>query len=95
MEPGRNEQLAHLQRLKDNLSSQGFTAQLLDTASQPCVKVANPDNAKLNERVLCRTAEDGSWCFWWSWQQPIGSADDVTDVTSRIMTVLRSVEGAS
>jgi hypothetical protein len=45
--------------------------------------------------VLCRPAEDGSWCFWWPWQQPIGSVDDIEAVSSKIIGVLRSVEGAS
>jgi hypothetical protein len=49
----------------------------------------------LAERVLCRSAEDGSWCFWRPWQQPIGSADDQAAVSTKIMTVLRSVQGAS
>ncbi len=45
--------------------------------------------------AVCRPAEDGSWCFWWPWQQPIGSTDDLAVVASKIMTVLRSVEGTS
>jgi hypothetical protein len=94
MEPGHDEQLTHLQRLADELTSRGFAARLVD-ASQPCVKVANPHNSELTERVLCRPADDGSWCFWWPWQQPIGSAEDVAAVSGKIVTVLRSVEGAS
>ena len=96
MEPGHDEQLTHLQRLADELTSRGFAARLVD-ASQPCVKVANADNGDLSERVLCRPAGDGSWCFWWPWQQqqPIGLAEDVAAVSGKIVTVLRSVEGAS
>jgi len=95
MEPGRDEQLVHLQSLAEELSSRGFAVRLLGTASQPSLKVTNPDSSELTERVLCHPAEDGSWCFWWPWQQPIGSADDLVAVSGRIMTVLRSVEGAS
>jgi len=95
MEPGRSQQLAHLQRLADELISRGFAARLLGTASQPCVKVTNPDSPELTERVLCQPAEDGSWCFWWPWRQPIGSADDLTAVSGKITTVLRSVQGTS
>jgi hypothetical protein len=95
MEPGHDEQqLTHLQRLADELISRGFTAELL-SAVQPCVKVINPDNNALTERVLCSPAADGSWCFWWSWQQPIGSAEDLAAVAGKIMIVLRSVEGVS
>jgi hypothetical protein len=94
MEPGHDEQLAHLQRLANELTNRGFIARLLDT-SQPCVKVANPDNSELTERILCRAAADSSWCFWWPWQQPIGSVEDLAGVSGKIMTVLRSVEGTS
>jgi hypothetical protein len=94
MEPGHDEQLAHLQRLADELTSRGFTARRLDTARPPSVQVTNPGNTQLTERVLCRTAEDGSWCFWWPWKQPIGSVEDLAAVSGKIMTVLRSVEGA-
>jgi len=95
MESGHDEQLAHLQRLAAELSGQGFTTQLLSTGGQPSVQATNPGNSALTERVLCRTAADGSWCFWWPWQQPIGSAEDLAAVTEKIVTVLRSVEGAS
>lgn len=95
MEPPRDEQLAHLERLATELRRRGFASRLLDAVRPPCIKVANPDSPELSERILCAPAEDGSWCFWWPWRQPIGSADDLTDVSRKIMTVLRSVEGAS
>jgi hypothetical protein len=95
MESGHDEQLTHLRSLADELSSRGFAVQLLGPASQPSLKVTNPDTRELAERVLCHPAEDGSWCFWWPWQQPIGSAEDLAAVSGKIMTVLRSVEGAS
>jgi hypothetical protein len=95
MEPGDNEQLTHLRRLADELSSRGLTARLLATGRRPSVKVTNPDNEQLSERVLCQRAADDSWCFWWSWQQPIGSADELELVSGKIVTVLRSVEGGS
>ncbi len=95
MEPHHDEQLVHLRRLAEELRNRGFASQLLDTVRPPYIKVANPDSPELTERVLCRPAEDGSWCFWWPWQQPIGSADDIAVVSRKIMTVLRSVQGTS
>lgn len=95
MEPHHDEQLVHLRCLAEELRNRGFASQLLDAARQPYIKVANPDSPELTERVLCRPAEDGSWCFWWPWQQPIGSADDLAAVSRKIMTVLRSVQGTS
>ena len=94
MECGHDDQLIHLRSLAGELSSRGFAVRLLGTASQPSLKVTNPDSSELTERVLCYRAEDGSWCFWWPWQQPIGSADDLAAVSGKIMTVLRSVESA-
>jgi hypothetical protein len=95
MEPGHDELLTRLQQLADELSGQGFTVRLLDDASRPYVQVTNPDISELTERVLVRRGEDGSWCFWWPWQVPIGSADDLAAVAGKIVTALRSVEGAS
>jgi hypothetical protein len=42
--------------------------------------------------VLCQPADDGSWSFWWPWNQPIGSVDDLELVVNRIALVLRSLE---
>ena len=95
MELDHDQQLAHLRDLAEELRNRGFVSRLLDVASQPHIKVANPDSPELAERVLCRPAEDGSWCFWWPWQQPIGSADDLAAVSTKITTALRSVEGTS
>jgi hypothetical protein len=95
VEPDHDEQLTHLRCLAVELERRGFASRLLDAAGVPCIKVANPDSPELNERVLCSPAADGSWCFWWPWRQPIGSADDLPAVSRKIMTVLRSVQGAS
>ncbi|MGH3272902.1 MAG: hypothetical protein ACRDNZ_01065 [Streptosporangiaceae bacterium] len=95
MESSSEEQLTHLQRLADELVSRGFTAELLGTSREPSVRATNPDNAEFSERVLCWRADDDVWCFWWPWKQPIGSAEDLTSVAAKIMTALRSVEGAS
>jgi hypothetical protein len=95
MEPSLDEQLAHLRGLAEELRNRGFATRLADSASRPSVKVANPDSPELTECVLCRPAEDGSWCFWWPWQQPIGSVDDLAAVSLKITTVLRSVQGTS
>jgi hypothetical protein len=94
METAREEQIAYLTRLAGQLQVHEFRARLLAVA-EPCLKVTNPDCRDLSERVLCRQAADGSWCFWWSWHQPIGSVDDLSEVCGKIMTVLRSVSGAS
>jgi hypothetical protein len=95
MESDHNQQLAHLRSLAEELSTRGFVTELLDNTTQLSIKVTNPDSPELTERILCRPADDGSWCFWWPWQQPIGSADDLAGVALKITTALRSVQGTA
>jgi hypothetical protein len=56
--------------------------------------MVTPDPDELRAE-LCRPAADGSWCFWRPWQQLIGSVDDLTFVSDRNATFLRSVEDAT
>jgi hypothetical protein len=90
-----SEEVIHLERLAAELGRRGLDAQIVAKGSRPCLKVANPGTPELNERVLCRRAEDQSLCFWWPWQQAIGSVDDLETVAGKITAVLRSVEGGS
>jgi hypothetical protein len=87
-----NEIAAHLGSLATELRGRGLDARVVARGAQPYVKVANPDTPELNERVLCRHADDDSLCFWWPWRQPIGSVDDLETVADKITAVLRSVE---
>lgn len=84
------EKLAYLERLGDVLTSRGFSAQIISINTKPHLKVANAETPKLNERVQVEQAEDGSWCYWWPWQQPIGSVDDLETVIGKVASVLRS-----
>lgn len=90
-----SEKLTYLQRLRDALTIQGFTVQVVSMSAKPYLMVANAETPKLNERVHCEQAEDGSWCYWWPWRRPIGSVDDLETVTGKVASVLRSVEGES
>ena len=82
----------HLRRLAEALATHEFVAEAVGS-DPPYLKVVNPDTPQLNEQVLCRQADDGSWCYWWPWRQPIGSVDDLEAVVGKITAVLRSVEG--
>jgi hypothetical protein len=86
-----NEIITHLESLATALTQRGLDARVVRGA-RPYVKAANPDTPELNERVLCRPADDQSLCFWWPWRQPIGSVDDLETVADKITAVLRSVE---
>jgi hypothetical protein len=85
--------LAYLEQLHEALITKGFVAQIVSINTKPYIKVANAETPRLNERVHCEQADDGSWCFWWPWRQPIGSVDDLESVIGKIAAVLRSVEG--
>lgn len=87
----REQQLAHLGKLAEELTSSGLHAELVGTVSKPYLKVANADTPTLNERVLCQQTDD-RWAYWWPWKQPIGSVGDLVLVVNRIAMVLRSVE---
>lgn len=93
MEP-RDTSRVHLERLTEELRQRGFRTELLGKVAKPYLRVANAETPTLNERVLCYQAGDGLWAFWWPWQQPIGSVDDLETVVGKIAEVLRSVEGA-
>jgi hypothetical protein len=90
----REQRLVHLDRLADELDKREFCAELTRAIAKPYLTVANAAQPQLNERVLCERADDGSWSFWWPWQQPIGSVDDLETVIGKIGSVLRTVEEA-
>jgi hypothetical protein len=90
-----SEEVTHLRRLAAELVHRHLSARVVTSGRQPYVQVANPDAPELNERVLCRRAEDHGLCFWWPWRQPIGPVGDQETVISKIAVVLRSVEGQS
>lgn len=89
------EKLTYLEQLCEALTEKGFAVQIVSINTKPYLKVANAETPRLNERVHCEQADDGSWCFWWPWKQPIGSVDDLERVTDKVASVLRSVEGES
>jgi hypothetical protein len=91
----QDEQREYLQRLAGALADRELSAHLDTQGREPYLRIENPAQAALNERVFCHQAEDGTWCYWWPWRQPIGSVDDLGAVASKILTVLRTVEGVS
>ncbi len=90
-----NDQREYLGQLADELRKWQFSVRFGGSGSDQYLTVENPDHRNLNERVHCRPAADGTWCFWWPWRQPIGSVDDLETVIGKIMAVLRTVEGGS
>ena len=84
-----------MERLADELRKRQFTACLEGHGSGLYLMVENTDHREMNERILCQPAEDRAWYFWWPWRQPIGSVDDLDNVTGKIAAVLRTLEDAT
>ncbi|HEY1620765.1 MAG TPA: hypothetical protein VGG25_24290 [Streptosporangiaceae bacterium] len=97
MEPGRDEQVAHLERLAAALASNGYAIEWARLNRVPEVTVRSSGEHGLADRVQCRPDTSGAWCFWWSWntKQPIGAAADIESAAARVMAVLRPVGGQS
>jgi hypothetical protein len=95
MEPGSDEQSAHLRRLADELGQHGLVAELGGGSNSGSLRAANPEITGLTERVLCAQAQDGRWWYWWPWGQPIGPAQDVARAVTKIAAVLCSMEAGS
>ncbi len=93
MEPGRDEQVAHLERLAAALAGSGYAIEWAGLDRVPEVTVRSPGERGLADRVQCRPDASGAWCFWWPWnaRQPIGAAADVESAAARVMAVLRPV----
>jgi len=91
-----DERSNHLARLASVLArSYGLVVRIQGTPTKRHPHVNNPhSNASLSADVLCLDGPDG-WYFSWSSKQPIGSVDDLTAVSAKVMTVLRPVEGSS
>lgn len=90
-----NEIVTHLGSLATALRGRGLDARVVAKSPEPYVQAANPNTPELNERVLCRPADDQTLCFWWPWRQPIGAVDELETVADKITAVLRSVESQS
>ena len=82
----------HLARLAEKLTRSGLLAELVDDSAQPYLNVSLSSAPGHAERVLCQPTEADSWWYWWPWNQPIGSVDDIDLVMSRIALKLRSLE---
>ena len=50
--------------------------------------VANRWAAELSDTIYAAPAEDGSWWFWWSWEDRIALVGDVEAAAFKIAYVL-------
>ena len=55
----------------------------------PYLRVINPKASDLAEDIRCLIAGDGKHCFFWSWGDTIGPADDPAGIIDPLSRVLR------
>jgi hypothetical protein len=79
----RDTMRGHLARLAEKLTSNGLVTELVGDIRRPSLKVALADTPNRDERVFVQL-DDGTWWFWWAWEQPIAAVDDFDLVLSRI-----------
>lgn len=79
-----------LRQLEAELTARGWRAHVQGSGRSVALRVVNPEVGRLSETVACRR-RDGEWSFYWSWDQLIGPAADVSGAADRIQFVLCGV----
>lgn len=83
--------IRHLDELRDDLTSAGYLSKIVKPIyGPPFVHVANPSAYQLAEDIRCEpNAADGDslWLFW-SWDDPICPAGEISCAVKRIKNVI-------
>lgn len=75
--PLRTATLQRLQRLAEALSQRGLDASLAAPPSRvPWLLVVHPAGGAAAE-IYAGRSRDGTWRFWWPWDEPVASAEDL------------------
>ena len=84
-----DQQVAHLERLGQELRRRRLRVRLTDSLGRPPrLHIMNPEMSSLTEDVRVELTVDG-WWFVWSWAERICPAEDVTDAADLVVRVLR------
>lgn len=81
----------HLHELNDALTQAGYQSKIEKPFSgPPFVHVTSPTARQLSEEIRCnrRRPDDDALVFYWSWGEPICSADDIVRAVDRIANVV-------
>jgi hypothetical protein len=92
---GREQRLAHLERLGKALEDRGFLIEVARAIAKPYLTVADAGQPQLNERVYCEQDQGSSWYFCWPWQALIGVADDLATAAGEIASVIQTAGQAA
>jgi hypothetical protein len=81
--------LSRLEGLAEVLTRHGLRASLMAPPGRvPSLHVVNPAAPVLAEDVYAGRGQDGTWWFWWSWAERIGSGEDLEGAAAMIKQVL-------
>jgi hypothetical protein len=86
------ESLQRLGLLSGQLRRHGFRANLVAVVDRvPYLEVQNANEAsgRLQEAIYA-APHGNSWCYWWSWAEPVMESDEAAAAADRIVRVLRA-----
>ncbi|WP_406318854.1 hypothetical protein OHA77_15955 [Streptosporangium sp. NBC_01639] len=78
--------IIHLTHLTERLREHGLRVRVA-SRRPPKLAVDNPDAPALSENVHA-APEEGTWWFWWSWNEKIAPVAEADDAARRIRHVL-------
>lgn len=78
---------AILTRLTRACVAAGLEAEIIEPNTK--IRISKPGaHPRLAEIITLKPGPDDAMCFWWSWNAPCGSADDVGAAVQKISGVV-------
>lgn len=82
------EAAAQLETLARDLRVRGYSVRPVYVGEHAGITVVHQTVRRLSEIIRVAPASDGSWWFWWPWDDPISPASDVDAAAFKIAYVL-------
>lgn len=85
--------VTQLEALARELAERDFEACVTSDGGTSNLSVFNPAMPSSRETIAIAQADDGGWCFWWSWGARIARITDVGTAAFKIAYVLTTPAG--